>query len=74
MTEDGLSAQEWYARFAEKIGAEPPTEEEFGLILKLAAEAAHASERTAAPTACWLAARAGIPLREAIEIAKTVNG
>lgn len=38
----------------------PPTPEEFEALLGLAATAAHASERIAAPVACWLSAKAGI--------------
>ena len=46
-----------------------PDTEEFKLILDLAGEAAHSSERVAAPVACWVAAGAGIPLEDALRIA-----
>ena len=36
-------------------------------MLDLAGEAAHSSERVAAPVACWVAARAGVTPDEAIE-------
>jgi hypothetical protein len=47
----------------------PPSEEEFETLLRLAGVAAHASARTAAPVACWLAARAGRSPAAALEVA-----
>jgi hypothetical protein len=38
----------------------------------MAGVAAHASERTAAPLACWLAGRAGLSPAEALSIAQEV--
>jgi hypothetical protein len=37
------------------------------------AAAPHDSERVAAPVACWLSARAGIPLEQAIELARDIG-
>ncbi len=68
-----MTGREWIARFAAAIGAVEPTAEEYERILELAAEAAHASERTAAPVACWLAAAAGMPLDQALEAAAEVS-
>jgi hypothetical protein len=68
-----MNANEWIADFAERLGTEPPTADEFSTILDLAAEAAHASERVAAPVACWLSARAGRPLDESLQLAKEVG-
>jgi hypothetical protein len=51
----------------------PPSTEEFKTILDVAAEAAHASERVAAPAACWVAARAGVDLDEALRVARELN-
>jgi Domain of unknown function (DUF6457) len=68
-----VSAKEWVKLYAEKLGAEAPSGGEFAGILKLAAEAAHSSERTAAPVACWVAARTGRPLEELIEIATGIG-
>lgn len=67
-----MNAKEWLAAFAEKLGTEPPTTEEFKVLLDLAGEAAHSSERVAAPVACWVTAKAGVPPEQALEIAKTV--
>jgi hypothetical protein len=57
-----MNAREWIAAFAAEIGAEPPTDDEIKQILDLAAVAAHASERIAAPIACWMGGAAGLPL------------
>jgi hypothetical protein len=68
-----VNAKEWIDAYARRLGADAPTAEEFSAILDLAAEAAHASERVAAPVACWLSARAGLPLGESIELAREVG-
>jgi hypothetical protein len=59
-----VTADEWIRTFAEKIGCEPPAPEEVDEILRLASVAAHASERIAAPIACYLAGTTGRPLGE----------
>jgi len=64
----------WLAAFAGEVGTAPPTPEEMDLLLELAGIAAHASERTAAPLTCWLAARAGIDPRDALAIGKRLTG
>jgi len=69
-----MNAKQWLAAYAEKLGTSPPTAEEMKAILDLAGEAAHASERVAAPVACWLAAKAGVPLEEAMALAEQVHG
>jgi hypothetical protein len=68
-----MNAREWIDAYAERAGIEPPSKEEFGAILDLAAEAAHASERIAAPAACWVAAKAGMPLADALPAAREVS-
>jgi hypothetical protein len=65
-----MNANEWLAAYAERLGTTPPSTEEFKTILDVAAEAAHASERVAAPAACWVAARAGVELDEALRVAR----
>ena len=69
-----MNARDWLAAYAEKLGTAPPSTEEFKAILDIAAEAAHASERVAAPAACWVAARAGVDLDEALRVARELNG
>jgi uncharacterized protein DUF6457 len=67
-----LNAREWIDAFSERLGVPAPDTEQFKLILDLAGEAAHASERVAAPVACWVAATAGVPLEEALRVAGEV--
>jgi hypothetical protein len=68
-----MHAKQWLAAYAEQLGTEPPTAAELKAILDLAAEAAHASERVAAPVACWLSAKAGRSLTESLAIAQKVS-
>jgi hypothetical protein len=68
-----MNAREWIDAYAAKLGVEPPTNAEFSTLLDLAGEAAHSSERVAAPIACWLAAQAGKDPAEALKIAKEVT-
>jgi hypothetical protein len=67
-----MNAPDWLAAFAEKLGTPAPTRDELKAVLDLAAEAAHSSERIAAPVACWLAARAGVDLDRAVKLAQEV--
>jgi hypothetical protein len=67
-----MNAKEWIAAFAQRLGTDPPSNEEFRLLLDVAAEAAHSSERVAAPVACWVAARAGADPAAALEAAREV--
>ncbi|HEX7300325.1 MAG TPA: DUF6457 domain-containing protein [Solirubrobacteraceae bacterium] len=67
-----MSAEEWLAAYAEKLGIAPPTAEELEAVLDLAAQAAHASERIAAPVACWMSAKAGRSLEESRALAREV--
>lgn len=70
MTEEHRSGRAWVAGYAQRLGVPGPTDEEFEAILELAALAAHASERVAAPVACWLAGRAGLDPASAIAAAE----
>lgn len=67
-----MNAKEWLAEYASRLGVEAPTQAEFSTLLDLAAEAAHASERVAAPVACWVAAQAGRSPEEALRAAREV--
>lgn len=69
-----MNAEQWVQGFAEALGAEPPSAAEVEAILALAGTAAHASERTAAPVACWLAGRSGRSLAELAELAEEIPG
>jgi Domain of unknown function (DUF6457) len=72
--DDEVLARQWLATFAERLGVATPTEDEFQDLLALAAVAAHASHRVAAPVACWLAARAGVTPGEGVTLARSVQG
>jgi hypothetical protein len=67
-----MNAKDWLAAYADRLGVEPPSAGEFKAILELASEAAHASERVAAPVACWLSARAGRSPEESLALAREV--
>jgi len=65
-----VNARQWISDYAERLGSEPPSAHEWGAILDLAAEAAHSSERVAAPVACWVAAKAGVSIDDALKAAR----
>ncbi|MFN8160130.1 MAG: DUF6457 domain-containing protein [Solirubrobacterales bacterium] len=69
-----MNAREWLNGYAARIGVDPPTDDELKQLLDLAAEAAHSSERIAAPVACWLSARAGLEPADALGPAREVAG
>lgn len=50
---------EWVAAFARELGVEPPPRAVVQSLLAVAKVAAHASQRTAAPIACYLVGRSG---------------
>ena len=68
------SAEHWIEAFAAAVGRPAPTAEEREAVLKLASVAAHASERRAAPIACWLAAASEVSLDEAVVLAQELSG
>lgn len=70
--EVAVTAEEWVRTFAEQLGCDPPGEQQMDEILRLASVAAHASERKAAPIACWLAGTTGRPVAELIPVAEAV--
>jgi hypothetical protein len=69
-----MDARAWLAAYAVQLGVAAPSEEEVDRLLALAGVAAHSSERTAAPIACWLAARAGVDPERALAVAKRIGG
>ena len=70
MPDDAPSAPEWLAAFASRLGVEPPAADLVDTLLELAGVAAHSSERTAAPIACWLVGVAGLSPAEALDLAR----
>jgi hypothetical protein len=67
-----LDATAWVAAFAERLGVEAPDQATIDTLLDLAGVAAHASQRTAAPIACYLVGRAGLDPQPALEEARQV--
>ena len=59
-----MTRDEWIEAFSREAGVERPGAEEMRQLLDLAGTAAHASERTAAPIACWIAGRSRLSLEE----------
>ena len=67
------SSQHWLDGYARRLGVTTPTDAERDAILALAGTAAHASDRTAAPIACWMAAAAGLGVADALALAREVS-
>lgn len=65
----GPGTRTWIDRYAAELGVDPLSEADVEMLLQLAGEAAHASERTAAPLSCWLAGRAGVAPTDALTVA-----
>jgi Domain of unknown function (DUF6457) len=68
-----MDGNAWIARFAELLGVEAPSAALIDELLALAGDAAHGSERIAAPIACFLVGRAGIDTEAARRVAATVS-
>lgn len=69
----GVTRDEWIAAFAAEAGVPAPSIEEIRRLLDLAGTAAHASERTAAPLACWIAGRSPLSLQELEDAARRIS-
>jgi hypothetical protein len=67
---DPRTRTEWIEAFAARLGVDAPDEATVDVLLEVAGVAAHASERTAAPVACWLLGRAGLAPTDALEVAR----
>jgi Domain of unknown function (DUF6457) len=68
-----VTRDEWVAAFSAAAGVTPPTSDELDTLLELAGVAAHASERTAAPITCWLAAIGGLSPAAALSLASSLG-
>ncbi len=66
------SAQQWLAAFAKELDLPAPDPTSTEILLELAGEAAHSSERIAAPIACWLVGIAGLDPADALAKAKRI--
>jgi hypothetical protein len=67
-----MTGREWITAFAARLGVEAPDDAAISALLELAGVAAHASERTAAPIACYLVALAGLDPESALQRARQV--
>ena len=70
MDDQTRTGADWIEAFATRLGVEAPDEATIAQLLDLAGVAAHASERLAAPIACWLIGRAGLDAEAALDLAR----
>jgi hypothetical protein len=68
-----MTGREWVEDFARRLGLAAPDEETIEVLLGLAGTAAHQSERTAAPIACYLVGLAGVDPARAAGLAAEVS-
>ena len=68
-----MTTDEWVAAYAAAAGVPAPSSDEIDELLQLAGVAAHASERTAAPITCWIAAKANISPAAALALAQSLR-
>jgi hypothetical protein len=68
-----MDGNAWIGRFAEQLGIEAPDPALVEELLALAGDAAHGSERTAAPIACYLVGLAGIDPTAARRLAAEIT-
>ncbi|MDQ1423133.1 MAG: hypothetical protein QOD72_631 [Acidimicrobiaceae bacterium] len=67
-----MTGREWIEQFARALDVDAPDDDTIEALLALAGDAAHASERTAAPIACWLVGRTGIEPAKARRVAAAI--
>jgi hypothetical protein len=72
MSEPQRSATDWIAALANELGVDAPDEGTVNTLLELAGVAAHSSERTAAPIACYLLGLANVNAVDGLELANKV--
>ena len=68
-----MRRDEWIEGFAAAIDMDAPDATTVDELLELAAVAAHSSERTAAPIACYLAGLSGRPIAELKDVADEIG-
>jgi len=67
-----MTGDDFLAAFAAEIGVPAPSGEESAALLEVASIAAHTSQRTAAPLACWMGGASSMPVDELLAAAKRV--
>jgi hypothetical protein len=68
-----VTRDEWLADFSARLGVPAPNDALVETLLALAGTAAHSSERTAAPLACYLVGLAGADPVAAARLAEAVG-
>ncbi len=68
-----MTPHELLAALGERLGTNPPSDDERATLLAMAGVAAHASERWAAPLACWMAGRAGVAPDQAAALVREIT-
>ncbi|HEV2819058.1 MAG TPA: DUF6457 domain-containing protein [Solirubrobacteraceae bacterium] len=68
-----MTPQELLVALGERLDTEPPSDDERTTLLAMAGVAAHASERWAAPLACWMAGRAGVAPEQAAALVREIT-
>jgi hypothetical protein len=69
-----MDGRAWIEQYAARLGVGAPDDATVEHLLALAGVAAHASERIAAPIACYLVGLAGLPVDEALDAARAIEG
>jgi len=69
-TDQSVSGRAWVAELAAALGVTPPDDATIDVLLDLAGVAAHASERIAAPIACYLVGLAGADPQQVLDEAR----
>jgi hypothetical protein len=68
-----MTAAEWITSFAQQLGVDPPDETTMETLLAVASNAAHGSERLAAPIACYLIGLAGADPAAALALSERIG-
>ena len=68
-----MTAAEWITSFAQQLGVDPPDEATMQTLLAVASNAAHSSERLAAPIACYLIGLSGADPAAALALSEGVG-
>ena len=71
-TVPAMTASEFLEAFAAEVGTPVPDAQQIEALLELAGVAAHASERVAAPIACWIGGVSGLPATDLLAAAQRV--
>ena len=67
-----MDVSEFLAAFEAEIGMRAPDPQDSDALLELAGIAAHASERLAAPLACWMGGVSGLSADELLAAARRI--